>query len=62
MTGALAGWLTLYLALFAVLGFVLLVARNASGREWSNRSLLRLSSGAAFVGSLVVWLLIGSVA
>jgi len=58
MTGSLLVWLVLYVSLLAVSGFVLMVARGFTEQRWSNRTVLRVSSGFAFVGSAAIWLLV----
>ena len=61
MSGVLGTWLLLYVGLFALIGFVLLIVRTATDRGWSNRTLLRAASAVAFIGALVVWLLLVAV-
>jgi hypothetical protein len=56
VTEALLLWLVAYAGLLAVAGFLLFVVRGFSGREWSNRALLRASSAVAFVLAAAVWL------
>lgn len=51
-------WLVLYAALFAAVGFVLMIGRAATGRLRSNVVLLRTASLAAFVLALAVWLVL----
>jgi len=55
---ALLLWLVVYAGLFALAGFVLFMVRGASGRAWSNTFLLRASSGAAFLLSALLWLVL----
>jgi hypothetical protein len=58
MAQALLLWLVVYVGLFALAGFFILIIRGFSGREWSYRSILRASSGLAFVLSAILWLVI----
>lgn len=51
-------WLMAYLGLMAVVGFGLYVVRGAWRRDWSNRTLLRVSSLVAFVAATVFWLVL----
>ena len=53
---ALLLWLVVYVGLLAVAGFLLLLLRGSTDRRWSNRAILRLSSGLAFVVSAAVWI------
>jgi len=55
---ALLLWLVVYAGLLASIGFVLYIARGFSGRQWSNRAMLRTSSGLAFVLSAAIWLVV----
>ena len=48
-------WLVTWTGLFAVSGFLLVVARGLSGRPWRDRTLLRWSVTLAFVGSIALW-------
>jgi hypothetical protein len=57
-TQTLLVWLVLYASLFAASGFVLMVARGFTQRRWSNRAVLRASSGFAFVAAAAIWLLV----
>ena len=59
---ALLIWLLLYIVLFAIGGFAGVVLRGFLEREWSNRTVLRASSGLAFVGAFAIWVLIALVA
>lgn len=58
MAQALLLWLVVYVGLFALAGFLIFIIRGFSGRDWSYRSVLRASSGLAFVISAVLWLAI----
>ena len=58
MTDALLLWLVVYVGLLAIAGFLIFIVRGASGREWSNRAVLRASSGIALVISAFFWLLL----
>ena len=58
VTQALWLWLVAYAGLLAVTGFLLFVIRGFGGRDWSNRAILRASSGIAFVLAVVFWLLV----
>jgi len=55
---ALLLWLVAYAGLFAAAGFLLFIIRGLAGRQWSNRALLRTSSGIAFMLSVIFWLLV----
>jgi len=58
MTGSLLAWLVLYVSLLAVSGFVIYILRTFMRREWSNRTVLRVSSVFAFASSVAIWLIV----
>lgn len=56
MTAAtLASFLVIYVALLALIGFLAFILRGALRPSISNRTLLRLSSAAAFLLAFVLW-------
>jgi len=57
-TQSLLVWIVLYASLFAVSGFIAVILRGATGREWSNRTILRVCSGISFIASATIWLLL----
>ena len=57
-TQSLLVWIVLYASLFAVSGFSAVILRGVTGREWSNRTILRVCSGLSFIGSATIWLLL----
>jgi hypothetical protein len=56
IANALLLWLVVYAGLLAIAGFTLFLVRGFSDRRWSNRAILRVSSGLAFVASAALWL------
>ncbi len=58
MAQTLLLWLLAYLGLLAAVGFVLYLARESTGRRWTNRTLLRTSSLVAFGAATVFWLVL----
>jgi hypothetical protein len=58
VTQALLTWLVTYVSFLAVVGFILYVARGFSDRPWTNSAILRTSSSLAFVGAIVLWVLL----